>query len=788
MANAHLDNVLHHLRKLAGGRPEEAWTDGHLLEHFLSRRDEAAFATLVERHGSLVLGVCRRVLANDADAADAFQATFLVLARKAASIRKRESVGSWLYGVAYRLARRAKVEAARRRVYERQVEPMPPSDPLAAVVWRDLRPILDEELDRLAEKYRAPLVLCYLEGKTHEEAAQQLGWTNGTVCGRLFRARELLRKRLTRRGLALSTGLLATVLSQHAVAAVPATLTVTTVKAVLLVVAGQNAASVISAQVVFLAQALMKTWFLARVKMAAAVVLAVCVLGVGAGVLLRESLATPPAASDKQNDPPTDPGNAPAASAEVLWVPGGEAVFSVAFSPDAKVLASGDGGRHLRLWQVATGNELTSVAAHQNEVSIVAFSPDGKVLASAGYDRTVRLWDAATGKPLRTIPAHEDKVSALAFSPDGRFLASAGWDHQIHLWDTATGEKLRSMAKHRDRVWSITFSLDGLMLASGSGDKTILLWDVASGRQLSRLAEPRSAVFTVAFSPDGRWLASSENNQVVLRDVVTGQELRRVEGPQTAIAYFTFSPDGQILAWADGEYRVHLWEVATGADRLCLEGHRQTIAALAFAADGKRLASGSADGCIRLWDLAKQSQNNEPIKGPLSARQIEAFWTDLGGDDAAKAYRAIWALASVPVQTLPFLKEQLPLGTDSKGRITQLIAKLDDDAFAVREKASADLKKLGPAAGPALRQAMVGQPSPEVRRRVEKLLADWPRGEGPSPEYVQALRALEALELMGTPAARQLLQHLAEQALDFRVAQEATLAGERLTKRLEPKR
>jgi len=180
MANAHLDNVLYHLRKLAGGRPEEAWTDGQLLEHFLSKRDEAAFTTLVERHGPLVLGVCRRVLANDADAADAFQATFLVLARKAASIRKRESVGSWLYGVAYRLAHRAKVAAARRRVHERQVEPMPPSDPLAAVVWRDLRPILDEELDKLADKYRAPLVLCYLEGKTHEEAAQQLGWTNGT--------------------------------------------------------------------------------------------------------------------------------------------------------------------------------------------------------------------------------------------------------------------------------------------------------------------------------------------------------------------------------------------------------------------------------------------------------------------------------------------------------------------------------------------------------------------------------------------------------------------------------
>jgi RNA polymerase sigma factor (sigma-70 family) len=730
------------------------------------------------------------VLANDADAADAFQATFLVLARKAASIRKRESLGSWLHGVAYRLARKARVEAARRRAHERQVEPMPPSDPMADVVWRDLRPILDEELDKLAEKYRAPLVLCYLEGKTHEEAAQQLGWTNGTVCGRLFRARQLLRQRLTRRGLALSAGVLTTVLSQHALAAVPATLTVPTLKAGLLVAGGQTAAGSISSQAVFLADALMKTWFVARVKMAAAVLLALCVLGAGTSVMLWESLVASPTPADKEDEPPADPGHAPATSDALLRVPGNVPVMSVAFSPDGRVLASGDGGRHVRLWQVATGNELTSIVAHQDEVSTVAFSPDGQVLASAGYDHTVRLWDAATGKPLRTIAAHADKVSALAFAPDGNLLASAGWDRQIHLWDVATGQKLRSLTSHRDRVWSVGFSADGQTLASGGGDKNIIIWDVATGNQLSRLAESQSAVFAVAFSPDGRLLASSENNQVVLRDVITGQEVRRIKGPQTALAYFTFSPDGRTLAWTDGEYRVHLWEVATGADRLCLEGHRQAIASLAFAADGKRLATASSDGHIRLWDVAKHSQRNHAVRGPLSVKEMESLWTDLGSDDAAKAYGAIWVLAAVPAQAVPFLRDQLPLGPDSKGKIAHWIAELDDDAFSVREKAAAELKKLGPAAGPALRQAMASQPSPEVRRRVEKLLADIdkPRGEGPSREFIRALRTLEALENMATPAAHRLLHDLAVQALDARVAHEAKLAGERLTKRLDPKR
>jgi RNA polymerase sigma factor (sigma-70 family) len=785
MANAHLDNVLYHIRRLAAGRPDNAWTDDQLVEHFLKRRDEEAFTTLVKRHGPLVLGVCRRVLANDADADDAFQATFLVLARKAASIRKRQSVSSWLHGVAYRLACKARVAAARRRAHERQVEPMALSDPMAAVVWRDLRPILDEELDKLAEKYRAPLVLCYLEGMTHEEAARQLGWTNGTVCGRLFRARELLRRRLTRRGLALSAGLFTTVLSQEAAAVVPAKLAAPTVKAGLLVAAGQNTAGAISAHAVRLADALMKTWFLARAQLAAAVVLAVCVAGIGAGAILWKSLAPSPMAAHNEDDQPAESGSASTAHAEILRVPGGMPVLSVAFSPDGQVLASGDGGRHVRLWQVATGNELTSIAAHENEVSSVAFSPDGRVLASAGYDQTVRLWNAATNEPLRSIMAHEDKVSALAFSPDNRYLASAGWDRQVHLWEVATGGKLRSLAGHRDRVWSIAFSPDGQTVASGSGDKTIILWDVATGRQLSRLTESRSAVYAVAFSPDGRMLASSENNEVVLREVVTGQGVRRIKGPQTATVSFTFSPDGRTLAWTDGDYRVHLWEVATGMDRLCLEGHRQAIASLAFAADGKRLATGSADGQIRLWDLAKQCH---AVKGPFSLQEMETLWADLASDAAAKAYTAIWSWAASPGQAVPFLKDRLSIGAESKGRIPHLIGALDDDAFAVREKAAADLKKLGPAAGPALRQAMRSQPSPEVRRRVEQLLADIdrPRGDGPSRESVQATRTLEALEYMATPAAHQLLQDLAKQALDARVASEAKLAAERLTKRLDP--
>jgi RNA polymerase sigma factor (sigma-70 family) len=225
------------LDKLAGD-PAAHDTDSRLLERFAKGRDEAAFETLMRRHGPMVLGVCRRVL-DDADSADdAFQATFLVLARKADTIRKRPSVGSWLFGVAFRTSLKARVRAVRRRTHERAIMPPTTTDPHEEIVWRELRPLLDAELDRLPEKYRAPLVLCYLEGKTNEEAARHLGWTKGTVSGRLARARDVLRQRLVRRGLDLTAGALAVVLSQNAsTAAVPAPLFQTT----LLCAAGHTA-------------------------------------------------------------------------------------------------------------------------------------------------------------------------------------------------------------------------------------------------------------------------------------------------------------------------------------------------------------------------------------------------------------------------------------------------------------------------------------------------------------------------------------------------------------------
>lgn len=780
MSEKPLQKVLQQIRRVVG--PADHATDAELLERFRGQGDEAAFTALLQRHGALVWGVCRRVLGNEADAADAFQATFLVLARKAAAIQKYESVGSWLHGVAYRTARRAKVACARRRAHERRVETMPRTDPLDAVVWRDVRAVLDEELDQLAEKYRAPLVLCYLEGKTHEEAARHLGWTNGTVCGRLARARDLLRSRLSRRGLTLSVGLLAAGLAQEAAAAAPPALLTATAHVVLLSTAGA-AGGLASVPAARLADATVRAMSSSWHK-TAALLFALGLVGTGAGVVLNP---LPPKANPAAQTPPNGDGSSalrPAGVGKPFRLAGEQTVLSVAFAPADRVLAVGDAERLIRLWQPDTGKVLSAWPAHESAVAAVAFAPDGKVLASAGYDGQIHFWEAATGRRLRTIDGHQEAVSSLAFAPDGNAIASAGWDGQIHLWETATGRRLRSFSGHRGKVWSVSFSPDGRTLASAGGDKTIRLWDVLkrgdSGRQLGR---HRGMVYAAAFSPDGNLLASGENNGVTLWNLGSGQEVGRVQGRETAVIPFAFSPDGRTLAWADEEQRIHLRELATGKDRLRLTGHHKTVACLAFAGDGRHLASGSADTTALVWDLGKVAWQSTEIAP--SRETIERFWNDLGGEDAVQAYRAVWGLAENYQQAAPVLQDRLRIGTGAEKVVDRLIADLDSDSFALRERASAELKKMGAFALPAVRRALEGQPSLEARRRMERLVdgMDKPGEAGSTLRAVQAARALEALELAGTPGARQLLETLAEKMPEHPLRREAEAALGRMRRR-----
>jgi RNA polymerase sigma factor (sigma-70 family) len=434
--------LVRHLRRVALAEPAGPLPDGELLRRFRETRDEGAFATLVERHGPMVLGVCRGVLRSWHDAEDAFQATFLILARKADSIQRPGSLAGWLHGVAYHLALRARTRAARRPPQEPGRRDMPSDDPLLDLTGRELQEILHEELHQLPEKYRAPLVLCYLEGKTQEQAARQLRWSRGTVRGRLDRGREQLRKRLAGRGLALSV--CTALLAHRATAAVPAALAEAAVRS-----ATGPAAGVISASVADLVNGASNALFPGKVPVVSALCLAVGLLGAGLGVSAAGALSAPQV-REKASRPA-----APAAGRQVRVDPHGDPL------PEGVLQRLGTG--RLR---------------HGNGVHGLTFAGGGKGVLSVGTAAALSMsllaWDTTTGKGRKRgqfphSSFHSNPASA--FSADGKLLALVGSYpgglETIFLRDAATGKEVRHFASHQDMVLCATFSPDGKTLATG---------------------------------------------------------------------------------------------------------------------------------------------------------------------------------------------------------------------------------------------------------------------------------------------------------------------------------
>jgi RNA polymerase sigma factor (sigma-70 family) len=283
--------VIDHLRQAALPKDTADLTDAQLLEHYLTRRDEAAIAGLVQRHGPMVWGVCRRILDNLHDAEDAFQATFLVFARKAASLDRPALLANWLYGVAHHTARKARALIARRRGKERPVSAMPDAQAAEQGPGHEMLPVLDDELSRLPDKYRVVIVLCDLEGKTRKEAARLLGCPEGTVAGRLSRARALLANRLRRRGAALPGVFLA---------AVPASLVVSTARAARVFASGQTTAGMISSPAVALAEGVLQAMLSTKLGVGKVVL---CVLAL-AGACATLSIQARGHPQGKESPPP----------------------------------------------------------------------------------------------------------------------------------------------------------------------------------------------------------------------------------------------------------------------------------------------------------------------------------------------------------------------------------------------------------------------------------------------------------------------------------------------------
>jgi RNA polymerase sigma-70 factor (ECF subfamily) len=419
-------------------------SDAQLLVGFLEARDDAAFEVLLRRHGPMVLGVCRRVLGNADDAEDAFQATFLVLVRKAHSITKRETMGGWLYGVAYKTALKARAAGELRRAKERRAGAMIRKGTRDEDGDRELRALLDLELSRLPDKYRVPIVLCDLEGKTRKDAAGLLGWPEGTLSGRLARARALLAKRLRRRGLALPGAAVTLGLSANSASAcVSATLMSSTVRAASCLAGQASGAGSVSAKVAVLVEDVLKSMLLAKLKIVTAVGLMVGVLS--GGLLAPPALSEPPTAAAKPESktgekeqsrlqPEKQPVRTdrygdplpPGALLRLGTVRLRAFPFRLAFLPGDKRLVSVGGEQENlgHVWDTNTGRVSRRLEMGNGYLAGSAFSPDGKTVALAYTDRktaTLLFLDTGTGKEIRRqdMPAHK-VIGDLALTPDGQ--------------------------------------------------------------------------------------------------------------------------------------------------------------------------------------------------------------------------------------------------------------------------------------------------------------------------------------------------------------------------------
>jgi RNA polymerase sigma factor (sigma-70 family) len=810
VATTPLQSTLRLVHRLAGGADLDDLTDRQLLERFARpERDEAAFAAVVRRHGPLVLGVARRVLRHDQDAEDVLQATFLVLARRARSGRWRDSVGNWLYGVAYRLA----IEATSRSFRQRERERMVTAASQAGRALEGLQELylaLDEELQRLPRSYRQPLLLCYLEGRTRDQAARHLGLSVRTLHRRLERGLRLLRARLARRGVELPAALLAAGLSQQAASA---GVSAVVERSVLAAVAGGTAgAAGMSAKAVALAEAGLKGIGVARGKIALALVLVAGVLVAGVGIVLGGvpagmQAAALPAGGLEQ--PPPGPAPRAPAGREGRALPEGAIgrlggpdssgdVFCVAVAPDGKVIATAGWDGVIRLWDPATGTERRRLAGHDFGVFSVAFSPDSRALASGGRDRTIRVWAVATGKELRRLAGHEGPVNFVAFSPDGKMIASKSNDGTLRLWDIATGREQRRLgrpdgkSRFHEPKCSLAFSPDSRTVASASGvegefpnhrGRTLSMWDVTSGEELRRFVGQRPSFGAVALSPDGKTLVSGSLNELSLRrwDSLTGKALDPLEIAETEVTSLVFSPDGRSLAWRGHNESIHVWDVVSGREYRVFQGADSGRGSLAFYPNSRVLASAGAGAGVLLWDLTGRSPDGKLRACHRAPAEIQLLWESLKQAEVAKARDALWQMVAAPGQAVPFLAEHLrPVVAADPKRIDQWIRNLESEQFAVRERAARELGAQAEAAAPALRRALRGQPSAELRRRVRGLLADL---EEVSSESLRRWRAVEVLEQVGSSEARQVLQALAGGAPEVRLTREAKAALERLARR-----
>jgi RNA polymerase sigma factor (sigma-70 family) len=635
------------IRQIIEDRSVRTESDHDLLQRFRKERDAASFHALLRRHGPMVFDVCRGVLGNEADAEDAFQATFLILARNAGSIVKAASLGSWLHSVAYRAALQARTREATRRKCEARA-PERQDSTSDDLTWREVRAVLHEELSKLPERYRTALVASFLECKTQEQAAVQLGIATSTLKERLERGKQLLKLRLVRRGLGPAALLVSAAWPAAASSAsLPATLVSTTFKAANLIAAGQTTAGVIPAKVAALSEAVGKAMFATNLKKVASLLMVITLTGALTGVAIRaQQAATTPQPTTRSEEPEKP-------TAAFRFLKGEYRFLSLGFSRDGKSLVTvtrdpdnqpADPGAKnaVRLWDVQSGSVAWTLAEDEikdrwyTTSAGVVLSPDGTTVAApAGgkFDGELSLWLILWDVETRMIThkmKHGTEVRALAFSPNGKMVASGtgcggveGDFDSVRLWDVKTGRLLRSLKTRDLEADKIAFSPDSKLVAvchdpvldHSNWSAEVTLWDGAEGKWSQALPDS-NGIEVISFSSDGKTLLGAgpmqnlgaAQTKLVVWEVATRTTIQKSELKTTkerpALA---FSPDGKILAVTD-ERKVALFDVKAAKRVQTLQAGEGLVGPLCFSPDGSTLAAASSDRTIYLWDFGRETK------------------------------------------------------------------------------------------------------------------------------------------------------------------------------------
>jgi RNA polymerase sigma factor (sigma-70 family) len=612
VSDATLAAALRALRRLTAPPPDAACPpDAALVGRLARHRDRGAFEELVRRHGPLIWRVCRRLLPDPGRAEDAFQATFLLLARQAHAIRRPASVAGWLHGAAYRLASRARADL-RRAPAALGAEPAGPApDPAREAAWRELGMLVEEAVAALPERLRLPVLLCYWEGLTNEEAARRLGWPAGTVKGRLARARRALHRRLAALGVALPVGVAALLLAPGADAAVPLGLPAATSRRAAALWGGLARVALAGAA---------RKWQLA----------AVLALALGAGGWAAAVLASrapqgepPPAGRAADAGPhaarPARPGTdllgdllPPGAVARLgtvgLRLPN---AAGVGFRPTGELVGfSSDLALHVWPADAAAGPRVTAVTGERQYGWRRALSPDARFAAGL-LPRRVVVWDVSGARPTEHTSRAVNDVYQMAFSANGAWLAvneTGGPDGALVLCDLAARTWSHIAADLRFRhVESLSFTPDGKWLAVVTF-MDMLVVETAAARVRCRLSVPKVRPAFAALSPDGGTLAvlpmafiHGAQPAVRLLAVPSGEEVAGLRPPTGPGRWVGFSPDGKALL-VGGPRGIREWDLAAGKPAREIAGPAESPAV--YSADGRRLAA-HGSSAVLLWDVAR---------------------------------------------------------------------------------------------------------------------------------------------------------------------------------------